>query len=422
MSRVAVQSRTANISSESKSTVEADTAMSPLLGGHTSRNAEQQHELREARRLLKERVRSDWAYPTLPTCRSSGRREGEGVCTVAGFRFHGREGKEVEKRGEGEGERGGGDGGTLGLGFEVVEWREREYSTETEDESDGESGSVGSTGTAESKESAYKFDGPDSVGAQIVDRRVKKRRKRVRELEREMGWNEGLAHWVGRRDEWCGAVPAAKVRGGGTPQADDAVAGAGVAGEAEEDDSPRPSTSSSGSTTAPAAADSPPTITTMTTRQLLDSNSSAATTPDLHPPSPNNPTTTTPNTPTLMLIPIPPPLLPNHPIRRRISSHLYPEIFQKIVQQSRTPSVPINLRTLVTAMVAGWKETGEWPPKTTAPAMLEPLAGKRKPKAKAGEGGGFRHGVKAVGRVLRLTGTGEVGVPSATRQVKREEG
>jgi hypothetical protein len=90
------------------------------------------------------------------------------------------------------------------------------------------------------------------------------------------------------------------------------------------------------------------------------------------------------------------------------------------VLQSRTPSVPINLRTLLSALVAGWKADDEWPPKPSAAHPPEKSIGRKKaagvPHGKAGRrkdaGGerereteGLRHGVKAaVGRVLRLGG------------------
>ncbi|KAF2173059.1 hypothetical protein M409DRAFT_62683 [Zasmidium cellare ATCC 36951] len=222
----------------------------------SSNATEQAHEVREARRFLKERVRNDWEYPTLPAWRSSG--------------------------------------------------------------------------------STYKFEAPDSVGTQLSERRVKKKRKRFVALEREMEWNDGLAHWMRRRD----ACP---------------------------------------STTPDLAAISTTTSTPTTTTQIILS-------------------------PTELLLPIAPPLLPNHPVRRKITPNMYPEIYTKIILQSRTPSVPINLRTLVHALVQGWKTDGEWPPKA---APLEKSIGRKR----GSHSSGLREGVKAVGRVLRLTGTGtgEVG-------------
>ena len=74
----------------------------------------------------------------------------------------------------------------------------------------------------------------------------------------------------------------------------------------------------------------------------------------------------------------------------------------KIILQSRTPSVPLNLLTLIHALVQGWKDDGEWPPRG---GPLEKSIGRKKATG-AHEGGSLSKGVKAVGRVLRLTGTG----------------
>lgn len=92
---------------------------------------------------------------------------------------------------------------------------------------------------------------------------------------------------------------------------------------------------------------------------------------------------------------------------------MYPEIYNKIILQSRTPSVPINLLTLLRALVQGWKDDGEWPPK---PGVLEKSFTTRRKRGGSGGGGGegsLKSGVKAVGRVLRLTSSGGGGgVPS----------
>jgi len=98
-------------------------------------------------------------------------------------------------------------------------------------------------------------------------------------------------------------------------------------------------------------------------------------------------------------------MLPNHPIRRRISPDLYPEIYNKIILSGRTPSVPINLLVFTRALVQGWKDDGEWPPKQQP---VERSIGRK--KGSHGESS-IKSGVKAVGRVLRITGSisGEAG-------------
>ncbi|OAG05220.1 uncharacterized protein CC84DRAFT_1054313, partial [Paraphaeosphaeria sporulosa] len=75
------------------------------------------------------------------------------------------------------------------------------------------------------------------------------------------------------------------------------------------------------------------------------------------------------------LVPVAPRLLADNAVRKSITPRAYPDIFNKIVVSSRTPSVPINLADMTKALVAGWKENGEWPPKA---APLDPLAGKKR--------------------------------------------
>lgn len=342
------------------------------LLGHGHRT-EQQQELREARRLLKDRIRTDWDYPTLPAISSTGQkkagRDEVAQDQVAGFRFHAHSDHAPECH----------------VGLEVVEWRARECSSDSE--SEGESvESLSSKGSSRSKKSQFKFEGPDSVGVQISDRRTARKRKRQKDVDGEMGWNAGLAHWTSRRDVWCGAHTAAQIRDleSRRQEGEEAAASASVSAGSS---TPRTSTSS--------IAEASP--------------SSAATTPDPAPLSSHPPPAPTSATAPLseVLVPVVPTILPNHPIRRRISPTMYTEIYSKIILQSRTPSVPINLLTLISALVKGWKDDGEWPPKV---GVLEPSIGKRR-KAKGSQAseGGFKNGVKAVGRVLRLTGTSETG-------------
>ncbi|KAF2768194.1 hypothetical protein EJ03DRAFT_134494 [Teratosphaeria nubilosa] len=332
--------------------------------GPGPKRAEQQQEVREARRLLQEKIRDDWDYPPLPEwqAHSSGRRRGKartggGEERAAGFRFHTpREGPECAAA--------------------AVSWREREYSSESE----AAEGSAGSKASS----SNFRFEGPDSVGTEISQRRLLRRRKRQRDVEFEISWNPGLAHWLRQRDAWAGATPTTE-----HVQTTHPVNDLEKAGTASGASTPRTSSSHSD----PASSSSPTT-----------SRSSTATTPDPAPPSlpPIQPTTAA--TP---LIPIAAPILPNHPIRRRITPAMYTEIYTKIILQGRTPSVPINLLTLISALVEGWKADGEWPPRASGPP--EPTLARRKVRGK-GEEGVVRMGVKAVGKVLRLGhGHGEGG-------------
>lgn len=366
-------------------------AMTLHLGlhhGHRS-SQQQQSEVREARRLLREQVRTDWEYPTLPKWQSSGKNtrvvegvEDESGRTVGGFRVH----NSAE-----------GDPAIASLGFEPSEWRERSYSSSESGDEGDQDDAESSTSRSRRKRSpkysgehSYRFEGPDSVGTQIQDRRLAKKRKRQALLEEEMEWNDGMRHWMARRDIWCAVRTREQVatleseRAYGASQRANSTATTATA-TASNQSSPRTSTSSTSAhaTTAPSTA---PTSTTST--PLPPPNLSALS----FQPAPAPASTA--------LLPLAPLILPNNPVRARIGTSTYPEIYNKIILQSRTPSVPINLLTLTRALVKGWKDDGEWPPK---PGVIE----KSIVKQRKASGSKVKEGVKgAVGRVLRITHVG----------------
>jgi hypothetical protein len=228
----------------------------------------------------------------------------------------------------------------------------------------------------------FKFEGPDSVGRQIEDRKNARKQQRQKAMDEEVAWNGGLAHWLARRDAWCGAHTQDQIHAAQTKVAQDAAT----------------STSASDST------GTTPRTSTSSTPGTPITSSTPATTPDLIPHQHTIVNTRPLPPPSELLVPVAPRILPGHPIRKRITSDTYPEIYSKIIVQSRTPSVPINLSVLVKALVQGWKDDGEWPPK---PGPLEKSIGRKK-----GSGDSpLKSGVKAVGRVLRITG-GESNVSS----------
>lgn len=327
------------------------------------RNAEQQQEIRDARRLLKERTRNDWNYPPLPAFRVPERKskpedEEDEETRIAGFRFRNPSNHDREAIAS-----------TPSLEFEPLEWRERVYSSEESTDTE----SVATLSSPASVKSTYKFDGPDSVGAQLSARKLARKRKRQKALDEEVTWNEGLAHWLARRDEWSGARTSQQI-------------------QLLESSRETPM----GSTSASSSASSTPRTSTSSNSLASAPVSSPSTTPDLVP----DPVVikVQPPAPTLeLLIPLVPPILVNHPVRRRITPEIYPEIYAKIILQGRTPSVPINLLVLTRALVQGWKDDGEWPPKQ---APLEKAIGRRK---SSGHESALKSGVKAVGRVLRIT-------------------
>lgn len=397
-------------------------------------SGEQQQEIKEARKFLKENIRCDWEYPPLPKFQTppvqSPQERGQdeetatdfAEKTIAGFKFSSLSAHDSSNK----------DPDGL-LDFEPISWREREYSTSTssssEDENENESAATtSSNGSNNSKKSTYKFDGPDSVGAQISDRKLLRKRKRRKQQDEEVAWNDGLAHWLARRDLWCAAHSVAQVQIFESRRAEQETNST----EASVSSTPRTSTSTSDDEVAAGAGTAvgeDTTTTPATTPDLLPEEEEARTAISAHikpstssstqinphaPPPPPSPST---SSDILLLLPVTPQILPNHPVRRRITPETYPEIYTKIILQSRNPSVPINLLTMVRALVQGWKEDGEWPPKDKAPekgiARKKGKEGKEGGKGSGGKGSegnggglGLRGSVKAVGRVLRITSSG----------------
>ncbi|KAK4634176.1 hypothetical protein CLAFUW4_01030 [Fulvia fulva] len=337
---------------------------------HHNKQTEQQQEVREARRQLKERIRNDWQYPPLPEWRSSGRHAQAQVedaeARIAGFRFH--TPNKPDRLSDGTGE-------ALGLDFDPLDWREREYSSNDDSDVENQHSPAMMNSKSSSKGSVSKFDSPDSVGAQLSNRHMAKKRKRWQALEEEMSWNYGLSHWMRRRDAWCCARTATDVSILENSQHGDQSGSA----SGSVSSSPRTSTSS----------------------MPAEEHSTPGSTPSISPDIGAGRTMVAPTTvsPVEVLVPIAPPLLPDHPVRRKITPNMFPEIYTKVILQSRTPSVPINLQTLVTALVQGWKDDGEWPPKS---GPLEKSIGRKK----GSHTGGIKEGVK---RVLRITSVGESG-------------
>lgn len=198
----------------------------------------------------------------------------------------------------------------------------------------------------------YRYDSPDSLHQPVLSRK----RKRKRRLKEEMEWNDGLRTYVERRDAWAGARTRPK-----TPP-------------------PPP----------------PPAFESPYSQQA---------------PPITNGTTPTPSPRTL--VPVAPPILPpTHPIRATVQPATYPQIYSKIIIQGLAPTVPINLKDVVSSLVIGWKKDGEWPPKSDAEkASLAQAA------AALGEGSGMGMGMgmgahprkavrRSVGKVKRALGFG----------------
>jgi hypothetical protein len=238
----------------------------------------------------------------------------------------------------------------------VVEFRERYYGTSAseETEAEAEAGPVASP---------YKFDSPDSIGDAVEQKRENRKRKRRAAQNEEMSWNDGLSTFVQRRDAWTGAAATKKY---------------GM--EARDHVLP------------------------------VDSDAPKSTSSDtlVSPPEASSET----NDPADPLIPLAPRLLAGNPIRASIKPEAYGEIFNNIVVTNRSPSVPVNLADMTRALVYGWKELGEWPPKQ---GPLDPLAGRKRTafagmKSESGRDPFLAHhphmkrGVDSVKRILHFNG------------------
>ncbi|KAH6869922.1 hypothetical protein BKA58DRAFT_167080 [Alternaria rosae] len=243
---------------------------------------------------------------------------------------------------------------------DAADFRERYYGESESGDSDQEDEGVG----------PYRFDNPESIGDAVASTREARRRRRRERLEREMKDNEGLRIWVERRDVWTGAASVKKY---GTNRQRQANRPSSAAGYSSEEHAVTPTGS--------------------------ESHSITSATPD-----------------TFDLVPVAPRLLDDNPIRASITPKAYRDIFQKIVVSSRTPSVPINLADMTKALVQGWKDSDEWPPRVAA---VDPLAGKKRTLAGTpsnGHHGGFiaRHphlekSVDGMKRILHLNGHHEIG-------------
>ena len=109
------------------------------------------------------------------------------------------------------------------------------------------------------------------------------------------------------------------------------------------------------------------------------------------------------------MVPVVSPLFPSmHPTRASITPSIYPSIYSKVVIQSLTPTIPINLSDITQSLVQGWKADGEWPPKPRVNQEVS-IVKKGSTNAAAEETGkGKKMGVSgvssAVRKVLGLSG------------------
>jgi len=250
-----------------------------------------------------------------------------------------------------------------------------------------------------------KFSCPDDVAVYLERKLQSRKRRKMRTLEEELSWNKGLCFFMRRRNAWTGALSQdevksreeAKARKSKDEKRSDVESEASHTDGKDQDES-----SSNNSDTDSGIEVSPP--------SPAPADETPAETSPFDPPS-------TPDSFINVMVPISIPFLPaNHPVRSSIMARTHSELYEKIVRDSRTPAVPLNLAHMMRVIVQGWKDEGNWPPKS---AMAEAGIATKK-KVKAGSSAkttdnkgvglfvGHKHlqrGVESVRRALRLSGS-----------------
>jgi hypothetical protein len=340
-------------------------------------NKQNQAAVREINRMLLQCVRNDWKFPDVPKPLSN-------------------------------------------LAVDPITYRERYYSASDDSSSESFNGDEEEGEETEEEDPELgdvKFESPDSV-AEFIDRRLQvRKRKKRKAMEDEMAWNSGLCFFMRRRNAWTGALTHKQVEAMDTekdtfmPSAPEETSTdeERTASESTQDSQdPSPQTESPLQShnldTAKHAIDSP--------HLQLTNPSSSSSTPSSPSPfsAPSNPSDIS-----HLLLPIAAPLLPpTHPVRASIMARSPSELYEKVVRDSRTPAVPINLAHMMRVVVQGWKDEGNWPPKSTAVGssivLADSVSTGRSEGQRVQAGGllaGHKHlrqGVESVRRVLRLSG------------------
>jgi hypothetical protein len=263
------------------------------------------------------------------------------------------------------------------------------------------------------RQKSAKFETPDSVGPYTERRFEVLNRRKMRRLESEMEWNSGLCMFVRRRNAWTRAVSPEEAKRKtdaqdkftlSTPEQE----GAAINGQSltlpAQEATPNVETADALNRTAESPAES---------AQKGKSRAREEGTP-FDPPS-------DPSVLTNVLIPISPPILPSdHLVRANILARTDQELYDKLVKDSRTPAVPINLAHMMRIIVQGWKSEGNWPPRSSV--TEDSLANRHKLQASLASAGhsaqrdgvsrvsGYfsnhprvKQGVESFKRVLRLS-------------------
>lgn len=321
---------------------------------------------------------------------------------------------------------------------EVSEWRLRDYDdscselepqAEEDDEEEEEQEEEGSDN--EDRDGEHKAvligSGAESDG----------RRKRRRQMEEEMSWNEGLRTWMERRDAWSGARTRREIRS----RKDDSKSRSVTAANGDHHDGEMKDVDDAGNATAAGqgidtSTIEPSDLASKTQSSLSISGKDGKTDtgaqadqeddkekpqqpvePHHHHHHHDNLDQKSPLIPDEPYIPVVPSIISStNPIRASITSSMYPSIYSKVIVQSLTPTVPINLADVTKAMVQGWKSDGQWPapPKHTSIVLQDDATVRRKD----GHGNDSRSGAAtAAAGSSPETVKKKSGVASAVRKV-----
>ncbi|CAI7644752.1 unnamed protein product [Penicillium glandicola] len=305
--------------------------------------------------------------------------------------------------------------GTLSHNRKVCEWRVREFDNPTLELE------------PQSSDSEQEYGFSDALNLAPGDAGIERRRKRRRQMDDEMAWNEGLRLWMARRDAWCGAKTRRQIRAEehkrtlagaqkDTSDRSNAVDGednATSSGSSQSTTSPGQGSEGIGASGLAAQTDTSISIADqekseelqrradMTSGQQDDQEEGLSTTPDEGAKrkvlsetniaeSDQNFAGIVPTQPTSLpavenqtkeekeeeeldepLCPVAPPFISDdHPIRKTINTAIYPSIYTKVVVQGMTPTVPVNLAHLTKAMVQGWQSDGQWPPQPAVSSIV----------------------------------------------------
>lgn len=286
---------------------------------------------------------------------------------------------------------------------EVCEWRVREFDS--------------STSELEPQSTDSEDDTPVVSAGEHAD--IERRRKRRRQMDDEMDWNEGLRVWMARRNAWSGAKTRRQIRAEEEKRAlvgvqTDTTDQSDLEGANGTSSATSPSTTMTGGASGSVSDLATKTETSLaivdrekseelqqrvdlTSGQQGDQEEEQSTAPDeeargkassetnITEPEANDPISLT-SFPAVEdqteeekeedeldepLIPVAPPFISNdNPVRATIMPSIYPSIYTKVVVQGMTPTIPVNLAHLTKAMVQGWKSDGQWPPKPAATSIV----------------------------------------------------